>query len=170
MAELTNQVPLSATRITLGGAFGQGERLTHLISIVNSGSEQYTGLCVEDGLGFCGADGQKTYLRSYVAGTAEYYVNGVLQASPAVTDGPPLAVLGLTVPAGGNVTVVYQTEINGSPQVPAAAKADDEVRMSGAVAGDDTAGISGAVAGDGTAGISGAGVSIRAVDIRRGRE
>ena len=37
-----------------------------------------------------------------------YYQNGVLQAAPTVTAGPPLTVTGITVPAGGDVTLAYE--------------------------------------------------------------
>ena len=44
--------------------------------------------------------------------TVKYYVNGVLQPSAVVTAGPPLVVSGITVPAGGSVTVAYEAAVN----------------------------------------------------------
>lgn len=49
---------------------------------------------------------------TYIAGTAKYYVNGVVQATPAVTAGPPLVVAGLTIPANGNITLIYEAAVN----------------------------------------------------------
>ena len=49
---------------------------------------------------------------TYIDGTVKYYVNGVLQPSAVVTAGPPLVVSGITVPAGGSVTVVYEAAVN----------------------------------------------------------
>ena len=40
-----------------------------------------------------------------------YYVNGALQAAPAVNAGPPMTVTGITVPAGGSALVIYETEV-----------------------------------------------------------
>jgi hypothetical protein len=40
------------------------------------------------------------------------FVNGVPQGAPAVTAGPPLVLSGITVPAGGDVVVVYQARAN----------------------------------------------------------
>ena len=45
-------------------------------------------------------------------GSVRYYVNGVLQAAPAVTAGPPLVISDLTVPAGGVATIVYVARAN----------------------------------------------------------
>ena len=44
--------------------------------------------------------------------TAKYYTNGTLQAAPAVTQGPPLSITGISVPAGGNATVIYEAALN----------------------------------------------------------
>ena len=52
-------------------------------------------------------------------GTAKYYINGVLQPAPAATAGPPLVINGITVPAGGNLVIVYEAEVN--PYAPLAA-------------------------------------------------
>ena len=72
-----------------------------------------TGITLTDDLGAYtfGAD-TRTPL-TYVPNTLLYYVNGVLQTTPTVTAGPPLTVTGLAVPAGGNIAVVYQADVNG---------------------------------------------------------
>ena len=44
--------------------------------------------------------------------TVKYYTNGTLQAAPAVTQGPPLSITGINVPAGGNATVIYEAALN----------------------------------------------------------
>ena len=40
------------------------------------------------------------------------FTNGVPQAAPAVTAGPPLVFSGISVPAGGDVVLVYQARAN----------------------------------------------------------
>ena len=52
------------------------------------------------------------YPLTYEAGSATLFVNGVPQAAPAVTAGPPLVVSGLTIPAGGDLVLVYQATAN----------------------------------------------------------
>ena len=39
-------------------------------------------------------------------------MNGVLQTAPVVTGAPSLVISGLTVPANGDITVVYEAEVN----------------------------------------------------------
>ena len=41
-----------------------------------------------------------------------YYQNGVLQSPPTVTSENPLTFTGITVPAGGNVILVYEATTN----------------------------------------------------------
>ena len=40
------------------------------------------------------------------------FTNGVPQAAPAVVEGPPLVLSGISVPAGGDVVLVYQAQAN----------------------------------------------------------
>lgn len=42
-----------------------------------------------------------------------YFINGVPQTAPAVTVGNTLEFGGITVPAGGNVTILYDARVNG---------------------------------------------------------
>lgn len=41
-----------------------------------------------------------------------YYTNGVIGASPAAVAGPPLSISGISVPAGGNVLLIYRARVN----------------------------------------------------------
>ena len=49
---------------------------------------------------------------TYVADTIHYYINGTLQPAPTVTAGPPLTITGISIPANGNVTIVYEVTTN----------------------------------------------------------
>lgn len=51
------------------------------------------------------------YPLAYQAGSLRYFVNGVQQASPTVTAGPPLVVSGLSIPAGGSSLLIYQATV-----------------------------------------------------------
>lgn len=88
--------------------YSVGEDVTYVVSIVNSGTAAYENLTITDDLGAYTQEGQTLYPMTYTAGSIRYYVNGILQAAPTVTAGPPLVITGITVPAGGNVIVIYE--------------------------------------------------------------
>jgi len=92
------------------GQYVPGDTVTYAVSVVNTGTSPYTGLTLTDDLGeYAFGTGSLTPL-TYVEGSLLVYVNGVLQTAPAVTE--PLTIAGLTVPAGGNLLVVYSAEVN----------------------------------------------------------
>ena len=86
--------------------------MTYIISIVNSGQTAFTGATLVDDLGEYDFGERELTPLTYIPGTIKYYVDGVLQPTPAVTAGPPLTVSGLTIPAQGNAIIVYEAELN----------------------------------------------------------
>ena len=98
---------LSADKTAVEGSYAPGELVTYVITIRNTGTAAFTGLTVTDDLGG-GANAPLTY----EAGTVLYFVNGVLQATPTVTAGPPLVFTGITVPGNGDAVLVYQARAN----------------------------------------------------------
>ena len=98
---------LSADKTAVEGSYAPGELVTYVITIRNTGTAAFTGLTVTDDLGG-GANAPLTY----EAGTVLYFVNGVLQAAPTVTAGPPLVFKGITVPGNGDAVIVYQARAN----------------------------------------------------------
>ncbi len=103
---------LSVTKTAVRGEYAPGGSVTYVISIVNTGAVPAADLTVTDDLGaYAFGAGTRTPL-TYTAGTIQYYVNGALQTAPAVTAGPPLSVTGITVPAGGSVTLLYEAAAN----------------------------------------------------------
>ncbi len=103
---------LSATKRALVNTYSADDTVTYIVSIVNTGAEDYTNLTVTDDLGAYDQGGNTLYPLTYVDGSVSYYVNGVLQPTPAVTDAQPLTVTGISVPAGGNALVIYAAEVN----------------------------------------------------------
>ncbi len=105
---------LSATKTAVRDSYTQGENITYIINIVNSGAIAFTGLTVTDDLGAYqfGTPPTTRQPLDFIDGSVRYFVNGVLQATPTVTPGPPLAVSGITVPAGGNAAIVYSARAN----------------------------------------------------------
>lgn len=106
------QEVLAVTKTAVKRTYRQDDTVTYIISIVNSGITEYTGLTLTDDLGqYAFGEGERTPL-DYIAGTIHYYRNGVIQTAPTVEAGPPLVITGLSVPAGGNATIVYETRLN----------------------------------------------------------
>lgn len=103
---------LSATKTAVRNTYGQSDTVTYIVSIVNSGTTPITGISVTDNLGEYTFGTTTLVPLTYIDGTVKYYVNGVLQPSAVVTAGPPLVVSGITVPAGGSVTVAYEAAVN----------------------------------------------------------
>ncbi len=103
---------LSATKSSLQTNYSNDDTVTYLVNIVNSGATAVSGVTVTDDLGAVDFNGTQIVPLDYVTDTARYYSNGVPQANPGVTEGPPLVISGITVPANGNVLVVYQARTN----------------------------------------------------------
>ena len=96
---------LAATKTAIEGSYTPGAPVTYVVTLRNTGNAPLTGLTVTDDLGGYLFNGQTVYPLTYVDGTAALFADGVPQAAPAVTAGPPLTVTGITVPAGGDVVL-----------------------------------------------------------------
>ena len=103
---------LSATKTAVEGTYTPGEVVTYVVTLRNTGSTAITGITITDDLGGYAFEGTTVYPLTYEAGSATLFVNGVPQTAPVVTAGPPLVVSGLTIPAGGNLVLVYQARAN----------------------------------------------------------
>lgn len=122
---------LSVTKTAIPETYGQGDSITYLINIVNSGATAMTGLTVTDDLGtYLFGTGTLTPL-TYVDGSVRYYSGGVLQPTPTVTAGPPLAVTGITVPAGGNALIAYRATVNSLAPLAAGATVTNTATVTG---------------------------------------
>lgn len=106
------QEVLSVVKTALVGSYAANDDITYVVSMVNTGTTAFTGLTVTDNLGAYTFETETLYPLTYEEGSVRLYVNGVLQAAPAVTAGPPLTITGITVPAGGNALVVYEATAN----------------------------------------------------------
>ena len=103
---------LVATKTSVEGSYTPGQIVTYVVTLRNTGTSALTGLTVTDDLGGYVFGGTTVYPLTYEAGSVAMFTNGVPQAAPAVTAGPPLAFSGITVPAGGDVVLVYQARAN----------------------------------------------------------
>ena len=103
---------LVATKTAVEGTYTPGQIVTYVVTLRNTGNGALTGLTVTDDLGGYVFNGTTVYPLTYEAGSAALFIDGVPQVAPAVTAGPPLVFSGITVPAGGDVVLVYQARAN----------------------------------------------------------
>ncbi len=103
---------LNATKTALTGTYAPGDDVTYVISLVNTDTAPVAGVTVTDDLGGYAFGADTRYPLTYADGSLLYYINGILQATPNVTAGPPLTVTGINIPAGGNATIIYEATVN----------------------------------------------------------
>ena len=103
---------LEISKTALNDTYVPGDELTYSVSLINTGNTALTGITLTDDLGgYTFGTVGTVYPLSLTDTTVLYYVNGVLQPSPAVTAGPPMTVTGINIPAGGNAVIVYRADI-----------------------------------------------------------
>lgn len=122
---------LSASKTAVRSTYGQNDSVTYVVSIVNAGTVPVTGLTLSDNLGaYTFGTGSLTPL-TYVEGTVKYYVNGTLQTAPAVTTAPVFTITGITVPASGNATIIYEAMVNQYAPLDAGSSITNNANISG---------------------------------------
>ena len=99
---------LTATKTAVEGSYEPGALVTYVVTLRNTGATALTGLTLTDDLGGYTFNGATVYPLTYETGTLQLFVNGVPQAAPTVTAGPPLVITGVNVPANGDAVLVYQ--------------------------------------------------------------
>ena len=122
---------LAVTKTAVEGTYTPGELVTYVVTLRNTGTTALTGLTVTDNLGGYDFNGTTVYPLTYEDGSATLFVDGVPQAAPAVTAGPPLVVTGITVPAGGDTVLVYQARANAFANPDAGSTIDNTVTVTG---------------------------------------
>lgn len=125
---------LTVTKTAVQDSYRNGDTVTYVVNIVNSGTTDYTGLTVTDNLGeYTLPDGTTTAVPlNYLDSTARYFVNGVPQTDPTVTAGPPLTITGINVPAGGNAQIIYSARANEFAPLDTAGTINNTVTTTGA--------------------------------------
>lgn len=103
---------LTATKTAVEGTYTPGTLVTYVVTLRNTGASTLSNLTVTDDLGGYTFGGGTVYPLTYEAGSATLFIDGVLQAAPAVTAGPPLVVTGLSIPGGSDAVLVYQARAN----------------------------------------------------------
>ena len=122
---------LAVTKTAVDGSYTPGQIVTYVVTLRNTGSSALTGLTVTDDLGGYLFNGTTVYPLTYEAGSVVMFTNGVPQAAPAVVPGPPLVLSGITVPAGGDVVIVYQARANAYADPATGGTIDNTVTVTG---------------------------------------
>ena len=122
---------LEVTKTAVEGSYATGDLVTYVVTLRNTGTAVLSGLTVTDDLSGYSFNGATVYPLTYEAGSAALFVNGVPQAAPTVTAGPPLTVTGLSVPGNGNVVLVYQARANAFANPAEGSTIDNTVTVTG---------------------------------------
>ena len=122
---------LSVTKTAVEGSYTPGQIVTYVVTLRNTGNAALTGLTVTDDLGGYDFNGTTVYPLTYEDGSVALFANGVPQIAPAVTAGPPLVFNGITVPAGGDVVLVYQARANAYADPAVGGTVDNTVTVTG---------------------------------------
>jgi uncharacterized repeat protein (TIGR01451 family) len=110
---------LTAVKTALSDTYRVGDTVTYVVALTNVGTIPLTGLTVVDNLGaYTAVTGSTVVPLDYVDGTLRVFTNGVLQPTPTITAVTSLTVTDISVPAGGNTLLVYETTVNAfAPQL-----------------------------------------------------
>ena len=123
--------PLSMTKTAVEDVYAPGDTISYVVSLVNDGSATYEGLTLTDDLGGYDVGTGTAWPLAYVEGSVRYFINGVLQPAPTVTPGAPLVIAGLSVPAGGDAMLVYETEVTAAAPLTAGSTVVNTASLSG---------------------------------------
>lgn len=102
---------LTVSKTPIGELYDRDGYVTYAVSLVNTGTSALTAVTVSDDLGGYAFSGGTVYPLNYREGTVRLFINGTLSAAPTVTAGPPLTFGAITIPAGGNVVLVYEADV-----------------------------------------------------------
>ena len=102
---------LSITKTALNETYSQGGTVLYAVSITNSGTSAEPAFSFTDDLGAYTVGTSTVYPLEYVDGSLRLYIGGVPAALPTVTQGPPLTVSDINIPAGSNALVLYEARV-----------------------------------------------------------
>ena len=122
---------LVATKTAVEGSYAPGQIVTYVVTLRNTGNASLTGLTVTDDLGGYDFNGATVYPLTYEDGSVALFTNGVPQAAPTVTAGPPLVFSNITIPAGGDTVIVYQAQANAFANPAVGGSIDNTVTVTG---------------------------------------
>lgn len=108
----TIMAPFAMSKTAVNNDYVSNDDVTYVVTITNSNSSALTNITVTDNLGAYPYGALTLYPLTFV-GPVLYYINGVPQTNIVPTQTTPTLVLTVpTVPANGNVTLVYEVNVN----------------------------------------------------------
>ncbi|MDE5771556.1 MAG: hypothetical protein K2I06_08035 [Ruminococcus sp.] len=105
---------LSASKNAVQDNYSPDNDVVFVVSIINNGNTAFNNITVTDNLGsytLAGSTADVVPL-TYVVDSVNFYVNGVLQNAPTVSDTNPLTIENINVPANSNALIVYAAKPN----------------------------------------------------------
>lgn len=104
---------LEITKSAISASYTAGGSIVYTITVSNMGGSAYNDLTVTDNLGaYTLAGGGTAIPLTYVDGSIQYYLNGVLQPAPTVTATGNLSIEGINLPANSIATFIYEARAN----------------------------------------------------------
>lgn len=122
---------LSITKAALSGTYRPGGKITYIVSVINTGDSPFGALCLSDNLGAYTFEGASIVPLSYVEGSLRLYVNGILSPLPEISSDSCLLISDLSIPAGGNLLLIYDAAVNASAPLAEGSTITNTVRFSG---------------------------------------
>lgn len=123
---------LSATKTAGANDYLPGTTIPYVVVLKNSGTTTVTDLVVTDDLGAYAWGTGTLQPLTYVEGSVRYFIDGVLQSTPAVQVSPSLVISGISVPAEGTATILYNTTANEFAPPETAGEITNTVTVTGA--------------------------------------
>jgi len=104
--------PVAITKTALGDTYFSGDTKAYVVTLTNTSQSTLTNVTVTDTLGSF-VSGEETYYPLTFTGPILLFINGEPSGSitPSETS-PDITYVIPSIPAGGNVTVVYDTLVN----------------------------------------------------------
>ncbi len=103
---------LSLSKEAISDEYFPADDITYAISVINTGTTELQNLTLVDNLGAYEQGSNTLYPLTYTDGSLKYYINGVLQPTPTITNSPVLTITGITLPAGANAMFIYEATAN----------------------------------------------------------
>lgn len=103
---------LTISKTALVDTYGINDAVTYIVNIINSSASAINGLEVKDDLGAYPFGNSAVVPLTYIDGSIQYFVDGVLQPAPAVNVETDLSISGISVPANGSSAIAYIARVN----------------------------------------------------------
>ena len=122
---------VTATKTATPSTYGQGDTITYVVNLFNSSASAVSGLSISDDLGSYTSGSLTLVPLDYVDGSVRYFADGVLEPTPTPDSTSPLVISGISIPANGSATIVYQVIANSYAPLGVGSSITNTVTVSG---------------------------------------